>query len=278
MESISKEESFSAIKGLKTGLKTFVFCFVGIMFILASIFVLFPKMSLKINNALGFNKLKEKNYQMIYSRTDDIADLYNLILHEGEIKNFSKELEYIDEMIQREDFDSFCRAMDKASLEAVSDKNMIPYSVNVNGYLLSRKVICLYNLKLNGADTYVYRQTSTAKFTEYSFSTYVDLICDDKELTIEQKRERLSLFMDMFDVSGKTLSELIDIRIDNINNNLKLEQDKEKEISLLYTLTRIYRSRYYAYDILGDETKKNTNASEYENTKIKLNNLIENIW
>ena len=78
MENASKEEKISFKRGLKIGLKTLIACFVVIMFSLTFIFVLFPKFSLKINNSLGLTKLKELNYQMIYNRTDNISDLYNV--------------------------------------------------------------------------------------------------------------------------------------------------------------------------------------------------------
>lgn len=274
MENVSKEENISIKKGLKIGLKTLIWCFVGIMFIFSSIFVLFPKMSLKINNVLGLKKLNELNYQMIYNRTDKITDLYNLIIFEGELEDYSKELGYIDEIIKRDDYEDFCKSMDKASLGAAKEKTMIPYSVNVNGYLMSRKVVCLYNLKEVGLDSYVYRQTANGKLAEYSFSTYVDLIYSDNTMTETQKKETISLFMEMFDVSGIKLSDLVENRITLINDNLMLENTKEKEISLQYTLTRIYKSKYYVYDILGNETKKAEYATAYESAKTKLNQMI----
>ena len=177
-------------------------------------------------------------------------------------------------MIKREDYDEFCGTMDKASLKSVSDKSMLPYSVNVNGYLMSRKVICLYNLNTIGIDSYVYRQTVVGKLAEYSFSTYVDLVYGDESLTDAQKREKLRFLMEMFDVSGVELGELVEKRIENINNNLKIEKNAEKQIALQYTLTRIYRSRYYIYETLGDEAKKMENATAYETAKSKLNSMI----
>ena len=274
MEEKTKEESVDMKKGLKIALKTLVNCFVVIMFMICSIFVLFPKMSLKINGALGLKKVKELNYQMIYNRSSKITDLYNVILFECEIGNYEKELDYIDKMISRDDYSEFCEEMDKLSLESTSDKSLVPYSVNVNGYLMGRKVVCLYKLEQNGIETYVYRQTNLGKLSEYSFSAYVDLLYNDDNLTDSQKREKLGLLINMLDASGKTLDELIDVRIENINNALKLEQVKEKQISLQYTLTRIYRSRYYVYDVLGDETKKKANSELFIETKNKLNEMI----
>jgi hypothetical protein len=258
METTSKEENISLKNGLKIGLNTLVACFVVIMFSLTFIFVLFPKFSLKINNSLGLDGVKELNYQMIYNRSGKITDLYNVILYECELGKTSKELGYIEEMIARDDYNEFCETMDKASLKSVKDKNMLPYSVNVNGYLLSRKVICLYNLKKEGLETYVYRQTSIGKISEYSFSTYVDLIYNDNSLTDAQKREKLAFLMNINEVKNNELisqAELLDLRIGYINDRLISEKDKEEQIALQYTLTRIYRSRYYVYEVLGSEEK-----------------------
>ena len=81
MEERTNEESVDVKKGLKIALKTLVSCFVVIMFMICSIFVLFPKMSLKINDVLGLKKAKELNYQMIYNRSSKITDLYNVIIY-----------------------------------------------------------------------------------------------------------------------------------------------------------------------------------------------------
>ena len=65
METSSKDEVFDFKLALKTGLKTLLNCFIGIMFILSFIFVVTPRFSLKVNNVLGLDKVKELNYQMI---------------------------------------------------------------------------------------------------------------------------------------------------------------------------------------------------------------------
>ncbi len=277
MEIVSKEENFDWRIGMKIALKTLVGCFIGIMFAFCLIFVLFPKFSLKINNVLGFKNVKELNYQMIYDRSDKITDLYNLILYKAEMEDFDGELELIDEIISRDDYNEFCGALDKASLKSVSDKTMLPYSVNVNGYLMSRKVVCLYNTQKNGFETYIFRQTNTGKLSEYSYSTYVDLVCGDENLTNAQKSEKLTFLNEISsDIGGEltTLETLVQERVQNIIIKLGIETSAEKKISLQYALTRIYRSRYYAYEVLGDETKKLENKRLYEEAKTKLNGMI----
>lgn len=274
MEVISKEEKFDFKTALKIGARTLVNCFIVIMFVASFIFVAFPRISLKMNNLLGLKKIKELNYQMIYERSGKASDLYNVILYECEMGDFDKELAYIDEMIARNDYADFCEGVDKASLESVKDKNLIPYSVNVNGYLLGRKVVCLYNLDLDGLDSYVYRQTKTGKLSEYSFTVYADLIYSDESLTKSQKQEKFRILMEMIDSDGYSLEELLETRVQGINDKIKIEDKSERKISLQYTLTRIYRSRYYVYDILGDEMKKQENNDLFVYARLKLNEMI----
>ena len=144
MEEVSNPVNVQINKGLKIALKTLLDSFIVIMLLLSSIFVLFPKFSLKIHQTLGNKRMQELNYKTIYSRSNNVADLYNLIIFKGEQGDYQEELSYIDTMISRDDYNSFCKNMDDASLDKISVDRLNSYSANVNGYLLSRKVICMY--------------------------------------------------------------------------------------------------------------------------------------
>ena len=152
---------------------------------------------------------------------------------------------------------------------------MLPYSVNVNGYLTGRKVICLYNLNTNGIETFVYRQTKEGRLTEYVFSTYVDLVYKDSNLTDSLKIEKLSLLMEIIDVSGKKLDEVMDSKIDDIKIALNVETEREKQIALQYSLVRIYRSRYYLADKLNKQSEKESYDDLFVEAKSKLNEMID---
>ena len=67
MDSLQKEE-LSVERGLKISLKTLIDCFIVIMLLMCSIFVLSPKLSLKIHETIGNKKIQELNYKMIYSK------------------------------------------------------------------------------------------------------------------------------------------------------------------------------------------------------------------
>ena len=273
MEDISNAGNVQIKKGLKIALKTLLDSFIVIMLLLSSIFVLFPKFSLKIHQTLGNKRVQELNYKMIYSRSNNVADLYNLIIFKGEQGDYQEELSYIDTMIARDDYNSFCKNMDDASLDKISADRLNAYSANVNGYLLSRKVICMYELKQDGMDSYIYRQTNSGKISEYSFSTYVDLIYFDQSLNDTEKAQKISSLLEISDIyDGRLLSleDLVKTRVYSLNTALKVETDENKQDVFRYTLMRIYASRFYAYDAVGNEEFKNENLELYKAIKAEL--------
>ena len=271
MANSSKEKNYDIKRAVKIALKTLLDSFVVIMFVMCCLFVVFPKTSLKIHEMLGNNKMQEHNYKMIYARSKDVTDLYNLIIFEGNLGNYKDELYYIDEMLARKDYANFCEQMDKTTIAELKEQQLTSYSANVNAYLLSRKVICMYNLQENGLETYVYRQTLTGKLSEYSFSTYVDLVYNDENLTKSQKSEKLSCLMDTMDGINGKLSTLVQARVDGLKTAITISDDDKKDV-LRYALMRIYASRFYVYDMVGNEELKAENLELYKEIKTELSN------
>lgn len=262
MEKLAKE-NFDIKRGLKIAAKTLVDCFIGIMFAFSIVFVIFPKLSLKINNLLGATKIQEYNYQMIYAKSDNITDLYNLIIFEGEQENTEKELKYIDEMIARDDYNEFCEAMDKANLKKTDNKSLLRYSTNVSGYIYSRKINCMYSLGTQNIESYIFKLAGYEKVTGYGFSSYVELVYNDKNLTKSQKLEKFTYLNELMNEKGKTMKNLLDEKISSLKNfKIRAESDNEKLV-YNYTLSRIYSANYYFYDILSNDGKN----EEYKNLK-----------
>ena len=126
-----------------------------------------------------------------------------------------------------------------------------------------------YRLQENGLETYIYRQTAQGKISEYSFSTYVDLVYNDESLTKEQKREKLSQIMDTMDGINGKLSTLIQTRVEGLKTAIVLADADKKDV-FKYTLMRIYASRFYIYDAIGEESLKNENLELYKQIKAEL--------
>ncbi len=260
----------------KIALKTFLDCFIGLMLILCSIFVLFPKFSLKINQTLGMEKVQEYNYQLIYKRSDNIADLYNVIICEENLGKTKKELNYLNEILARNDYQDFCKAMDNATISKLNDKKLIASTANVNGYLTARKVYCLYSLNSKNVESFVYQQTKSGKYKEYTFAVFVDLIVGDTNLTKSQKKELLSEFIVLseLDVENSKLISMEDLveakvagLVSLVDNKNTTENDK---LVYKYELMRYYGANVSLYEILGDEGKKESNLNLYNNLKNQI--------
>ena len=180
-------------------------------------------------------------------------------------------------MFARTDYNDFCVAIDKASIDSTSDKNLIPYSSNVNGFLVSRKVICLYSLNQGNTDSFVYQQARDGKITESSFATLVDLIYSDGNLTNAQKKSKIESLIELSQASSESmvsLQDLIDERVTELKNKISAETDDNQKIILNYSLLRVYGARYYVYQLLGDDVKKIENLNFYNETKSVLSALI----
>lgn len=249
-------------KGVKIALKTLGDCFIVIMLAICSIFVLFPSFSLIIHQSLGMKKMQELDYQMIYAKSDNIADLYNIILFEEQSGNTKKELAYIDKIIERDDYHEFCASMDKSIKEKLTDNSKIAYTANTNGYLLSRKLTIMYNSGVEKIDSYVYRQTKSGKITEYTFYTYINLISKDEYLTDAEKKEKLTLLVGVYDESG-SIEMLLNQRVNTIKDLKMRETDKKQKMVYNGLLLRIYDAKTTLYEILGDEDKAAENLTLY---------------
>lgn len=256
-------------KGVKIALKTLGDCFIVIMLAICSIFVLFPSFSLKIHKSLGMKKMQELDYQMIYAKSDNIADLYNIILFEEQYGNTKKELVYIDKIIERDDYYEFCASMDKSIREKLKDNSQIAYTANTNGYLLSRKVTIMYKSGVENINSYVYRQAKSGKITEYTFYTYVNLIDNDKTLTVEQKKEILTLLVGINDGSG-SFESLVEKRIGMLKTSIIQEDDEKKQLAYKGVLLRFYDANATLYEILGDEDKAEENLNLYNKIRAQI--------
>lgn len=276
MEKLAKE-SFDIKRGLKIAAKTLVDCFIGIMFAMNVIFVMFPKFSLKINMFFGVTKIQEYNYQMIYANSDNIVDLYNLIIYECQQENAAKELKYIDEMISRDDYNTFCKTMDEANLKEIDNKSLLRYSTNVSGYIYSRKINCMYSLGTQNLESYIFNLAGYEKVTGYAFSSYVELVYNDKNLTKSQKLEKFTYLNELMNEKGKTIKNLLDEKISSLKTfKIRAESDNEKLV-YNYTLSRIYSANYYFYDILSNDGKNEEHKNLKEENLENYNSIMEEL-
>lgn len=274
MEKVLQEKN-SPKNIVKIVLKTLLDCFIALMLVICFIFALFPKLSLKINETLGLKSAMEFNYQTIYDRSGKIDDLYNLIIFEQELKHVNKELVCLNEILAHDDYKNFCKAMDEASVKRLNNKRLTPYSANINGFLVGRKVQCLYSLASKNVQSFVYEQTKNGKFKEYSFAVYVDLVCSDENLNQNEKKIILEEFIELQELDTEkmdlvSLEELVENKIDGLKSLVQITSSQTDQIIYKYELMRFYGANASLYEILGDSDKQTDNFKYYEKLKAEI--------
>ena len=270
----TKENNTESKKVFKIALKTLSFVFCGLMFFICLCFCLMPQFSLKISGLIGSKRAEEHGYERIYAKSGNNSDLYNLILFNQQEKDLSDELKYINELLSKKDYNEFCKAVDEASLKAVTLKELIPYSCDANAYIRGQKVACMYGLK-EDLETYVLVQTSAGELSDLSVAVYVDLINEDESLTATQKSEKIISLMNKGLIVGGAYSgasEIINKRIDKLKLELLKDNSEAREIILQYSLARMYKANW----LINSHLDNNVLAEEYrvlynsENAKLKL--------
>ncbi|MBQ8452032.1 MAG: hypothetical protein IJ538_04600 [Clostridia bacterium] len=231
--SLNSNEDVSVKRAVLSGLKGFCkICFVVIavwFFAVASLTVLFPRASAKLYNFFGLKKAEENSLNRIYEKSQNLSDLYNLVIFESSSSNFEQELKYLNILISAENFDDFANKLDSSSITSTTNKSLIPYIANVKSYLANQKLNCL--IKLNeskeNALTFVYSSLAGEYLNEYTFTTFVEWL-KSSNLTSAEKGSEITKFLEMFDSSGKTTDELLKERL----SNLKIKVDSETNLNL----------------------------------------------
>lgn len=100
--------------------KTVVITLASIVSLLAVAFgvlsILTPKTVADIFDNLGANNASIFLYQMNYEKTDDIQDLIDIVDKTYANQDSLRQEKYLDMLIAREDFNTFCLASDRESL------------------------------------------------------------------------------------------------------------------------------------------------------------------
>ncbi len=246
--------------------------FVFVFFYLISVFFVFsPKIDSKIFSLIGFKRAEEACYVRIYDKSNDLADLYNLIVFESEVENYEKELYYINLMMADDRYNDFCKMLDESSANHITNKAIVAYSCNVNSYFVNQKVICMYNLGFDSnklastVKTFVKNQLSKGDIYNTAISTYVDLVYNDESLKESEKVEHINILCSAMTLElNKRIED-----IDNVAANGLVEQ-------IICQNTKVaYRRALYLIDEITDSPTASLTKQAYQNELKTYNELIK---
>lgn len=200
------------LNSLKTFSKILLCCvFVG-FYMVTILFFLAPNFDVKIFKFIGAKKAQEACYVRIYESSDNITDLYNLVLFEKQIDQELKELNYINELLNREDYNEFVIKLDKSIVKEIKDKEMFASLTGTNAYLLNRKVKCMRALEITGAVSLVHKSLAGDDLQETTYAAYVNSVYESDMSKAEKVENLNELFNVLTTASDKSVDELIAAR------------------------------------------------------------------
>ena len=262
-------------------LKTFAKCLVAVVFawyfLIAMLFYVSPATDAQIFNFFGFKKAEEKCYIQIYNKTKNNADLYNLIVFEGNLNNYKTQLYYLNEMFAKKDYDNFCTKLDLSTIVKLNgkDKELVAYTCNSRSFLLNQKAECLFELNEN-VSTFVYLNLQGDYIKESTFATYVNFVKKSNLSNSDKIAEYQALVGTGAVVQGElvTVSSLVNKRIEKIKNELVVETNFYNKVNLRYTLMNLCSAKYTISKAGVGEWNEQDSKTEYELAVYEYNNLI----
>lgn len=271
----TKDKKYNVWKGATVSfLKIIGIVVCAFFFVITTLFSLFPSLGTEYYNILGLKKAEELCYERQYQKTDNIADLYNLVVFEQD-KNNIKQLQYINELMNKKGYADFCRKLNNSALSKTSEKSLIAYAGDVHAYLVNQKVKCLYELNIS-AETFIYSCLKTDNITEQSFASFVELVRKDDVLSKERKIQKYEDLLNTFEADGQILEVLLNNRLLDINNKLgEMNLSENEKIILQYSLMNDYRACYIVYHTIGNEVKTSEFETKYNDARNEYNNLIK---
>lgn len=252
---------------IKTMLKTMVIILIIVVFCGLGFYVINPKFSAGVCQQFGWQKAEISCYELVYARSKNNSDLYNLIVKLGNAKEFQKQNDYIDKLQKLDDYNTFCLTMDNSVLDGYNNGKIQAKNVGLlygtNEYITSRKVINLLKLgKYEDAYALVVQSKTTDHAYELVVYNYIENLYAS-EVSDEIKANYFTKVK--ADFSGYLQNKLA---------NLPTTSQGAVQILVAYTTLKIQYTNY----IMALKTSPDDIADSYVNWQAALNvynNLVK---
>ena len=248
----------------------------SLFYLISMLFFISPNTDAKIFNFFGAKKAEEACYVRIYDNSQNIADLYNLILLESELENYDKELYYLNILMNDENYESFCLKLDESALETIDMNNLetLVYVCNTNSYLINQKVKCMYRLGFDSPVSptirnYLKKQLENETTFETSFATYVELVYSDETISKEEKMNRVNTAYNAVD--DLLFQRLVFLGAFNTTTNIKVIE----QIISQHTIVCIKKA-LYMIDLINSSGNASSSKLDYEKALSTYDLLIKN--
>lgn len=177
-----KADKNSIVKDVfKTILKTIIIFVIIGFFSGLGFYVINPKFSAGVCAELGWENAEISCYELLYTRSKDQSDLYNLIVKLGNVQDYNKQNEYIDKLVNNETYADFCNSMDNSVIENYNDSKLSAQKLSLlygtNEYIYSLKALNLLKLgKFEDSYNVIFNTKTTDKNLELAVYYYAEYL------------------------------------------------------------------------------------------------------
>ena len=195
----------------KLVIKTICFTLGGIILLLGLLYgalaIFSPKTLANFFDGVGFERLALKNYEREYNKTEEILDLYELVVKLDEEDNAEKCEKYSLALISSENFDALCALLDGENA-----------SVTTKEFVSSKYALSLfYGNKFSDSINFAKEYFDVNGYT--SFSPFRVLVSEGKDIfTLEQKQDLIGKLTELVSVASASEQVLINSDINSLNN------------------------------------------------------------
>ena len=255
----------------KTTLKVLLAIVVLFIFAAVGLFVISPRTTAKICSTLGFRHLEASCYELVYARSKNNTDCYNLIVKLGGINKYEKQQNYINILQNNTEYSDFCDTFDDSVLNEfnngkIAAKNFVSM-YGVNEYLSSSYADCyLARNMLDEAYNTIIASKSTDRQFELAVYYYIDYLYS-KGVSETQCKTYIQKLASAAD--GNILDYLEQRNL--LNETSVVSSEKSVRVLAKYTKVKITYSKYVIYKVNDETTLVDGAYADWQNAVVAYN-------
>jgi len=252
-----------------TILKTLAVIVVVVCYSLSMFVQLFPIRAAKFYESIGADKVAVSGYEIQYKKTGELKDLYNLILKSISVQDNNRIVEYIEIMINEDDYQDFCDNINQASI-TVAKLDRVAFVADLDSYLKSQLIKAYYYTDKSKAKTFAVEDLcQTENIYSVGLSTYIASVMEDKSLTNKVKDSKITQ-LSQLEQSGRSILEWVDSRLELVDTTIVTPSSSVDEILMVYTSLKLNQIKYNIY--------KSTNEQGLANNVLAEINRLQEVY
>lgn len=242
-------------------------------FCIACLMSLAPIAAANVFEVVGSKNAITIAYEQEYKHNQTITNLYNLVQKSVESGDSQRVEHYANILVSLPDYAEFEEKINTASIKNVP-LSQVAFCYDIDSYINSVYIKAVYE---NGDKQYAMMNFHQFDLQDIdhiytvSLVPFINCLYNDKDMTLEEKREMLSSYWSMR-LNDVSIEELYNIRLNQIGGTY--EETLQGRIFNVYTQIKINESFTLAYEILGNSTKRLQHQERVNLLKIEYNNLI----